>query len=143
MLKIAEKYANKVIRLMKPYLKYLENPFVMGSVILFLVLYGALAKPELPDFMKNLMKNDIFRVFYIFLIAYTGDKNLMVSIVVAFVFMVLFGLLSEIEVQETFENTDLAENLQTELDKLLDELDTVTKGSEEIVEQEQPESEGE
>jgi hypothetical protein len=143
MLKIAEKYANKVIRLMKPYLKYLENPFVMGSVILFLVLYGALAKPELPDFMKNLMKNDIFRVFYIFLIAYTGDKNLMVSIIVAFVFMVLFGLLSEIEVQETFENTDLAENLQTELDKLLDELDTVTKGSEEIVEKEQPESEGE
>ena len=122
---------NYIIKLMRPLLKQLEKPYVMGVVTVFVVLYGALAKPELPSFLKELMKSTIFRVFYIFLIAYTGDKNLTVSIVIAFTFMVLFGLLAEVEVQEAFENTDIAENLESELDALLDELDDATAGSEE------------
>lgn len=123
------KMINMVNKLMKPLLNQLEKPVVMGTVSIFLVLYGALAKPELPNFLKNLMKNDLFRLGYIFLISYTGDKNLIVSIVVAFTFMVLFGLLSEVEVQETFENTDITKTLEGELDKLLDELNVATEGS--------------
>ena len=104
----------------------------MASISIFIVLYGALAKPKLPLFMKNLMKNNIFRLFYIFLIAYTADKNLIVSIGVAFTFMILFGLLSELEIQESFENTDISKNLENQLDTLLDELNVVTEGSKEI-----------
>ena len=121
---------NKLVNSMKPMLKYLDNPFVMGTISIFLVLYGALAKPELPEFLKNLMKNSMFRLLYVFLIAYTGDKNLIVSIVIAFTFMVLFGLLSEVEVQESFENTDITSALEGQLDKLLDELNVATEGSE-------------
>lgn len=123
---------NYILKILKPVLKLLENQYVMGSVTLFIVLYGALVKPELPNFLKELMKNDIFRLFYIFLIAYIGNKNLILSIVIAFIFIVLFGLLNELEVQETFENIEnISENLDSELNKLLDELDTAVDGSEE------------
>ena len=124
-------------------LKQLEKPYVMGVVTVFVVLYGALAKPELPGFIKELMKSTIFRLFYIFLIAYTGDKNLIVSIVIAFTFMVMFGLLAEVEVQEAFKNTDIAENLEDQLDSLLEELDQATKGSKEVEEQAAPVEENE
>ena len=136
------KMVNKVLSSMKPMLKHLDNPFVMGTVSIFLVLYGALAKPELPEFLKNLMQNSIFRLMYVFLIAYTGDKNLIVSIVIAFTFMVLFGLLSEVEVQESFENTDITSALEGQLDKLLDELNVATEGSEDATPNE-PDAEGE
>lgn len=126
------KLLNQGVTLLKPLLKYLENPYVMGTVTIFIVLYGALAKPELPSFLKTLMQNDFYRLLHIFLIVYTADKNLMVSLIVAFTFMVMFGLLSEVEVQESFKNTDIAENLEAQLDKLLDELNEVTEGSEEV-----------
>lgn len=118
---------NKLTTFINPILKKLDNPLIMGMMSVFIVLYGALAKPELPNFMKNMMQSDIFRVFYIFLIAYTGDKNLIVSIVIAFGFMVMFGLLVEIEVQESFENTDITEALEGQLDKLLEDLDDSKK----------------
>ena len=132
---------NYIIKLLKPFLKLLENPYIMGVVSLFIVLYGALVKPKLPEFLQYLMQNDFFRLFYIFLIAYIGDKNLVVSIVVAFSFMVLFGLLKEFEVQETFENIEISENLDMELNKLLDELDTAVNGEVEMEEEETSEME--
>ena len=145
MLNYLVKYANKGANLLKPLLKFLENPLIMGTVTIILVLYGALAKPELPNFLKNFMKNDLFRLFYIFLISYTGDKNLIVAIVISFTFMVLFGLLSEFEVQESFENAkeggDLTSNLTNQLNTLLDELQDVTKGSAEMAESNQSEEE--
>ena len=126
------KLVNQALKFMKPMLKYLDNALVMGTVSIFLVLYGALAKPELPNFLKNLMQNSIFRLLYIFLIAYTGDKNLVASIVIAFTFMVLFGLLSEVEIQESFENTDITNALEGQLDALLDELNVATEGSDAV-----------
>ena len=124
-----QKITNKVISFMKPALKYLDNPLIMGTVSLFIVLYGALARPELPKFIQGCMQNDAFRLLFIFLIAYTGDKNFVVSITLAFAFMVLFGLLADVEANETFENTGLSNELESQLDKLLQDLDAATDGS--------------
>lgn len=127
------KLINTTLNFMKPMLKQLDNPLIMGIISIFVVLYGALAKPKLPSMLQSLMKNSFFRLLYIFLIAYTGDKNLIVSIVIAFTFMVLFGLLSEIEVQESFENSGVSNALEGQLDKLLDELNVATEGSEDAM----------
>ena len=124
-----QKIINKVISLMRPALKYLDNPLVMGTISLFIVLYGALARPALPKFIKSCMQNDAFRILFVFLIAYTGDKNFVVSITLAFAFMVLFGLLADVEANETFENTGLSNELESQLDKLLQDLDAATDGS--------------
>lgn len=115
-----QKIIQKIINLINPVLRKLENPYVMGTVSIFLVLYGALVKPELPNFIKNLFNNSIFKVCYIFLLSFIADKNISVAIVVAFIFMICFGLLSEFQVQESF--TDIPENLEEKLNVLLDEL---------------------
>ena len=84
----------------------LENKYIGTIVSLFLVLYGGLARPELPSFVKNLLANDIVRVLYVFLLAYISDKNVQVALVCAVVFMVLNGLWADAEVREAFENID-------------------------------------
>jgi hypothetical protein len=84
----------------------LENKYIGTIVSLFLVLYGGLARPELPTILKTLLANDIFRVIYVFVLAYIADKNVQVALVCAVVFMVLNGLWADAEVKEAFENLD-------------------------------------
>ncbi len=84
----------------------LENKYIGTIVSLFLVLYGGLARPELPSFVKNLLANDIVRVLYVFLLAYISESNVQIALVCAVVFMVLNGLWADAEVKEAFENLD-------------------------------------
>lgn len=87
-------------------LAQLENKYVGTIVSLFLVLYGGLARPALPNFVKQLLANDIFRMLYVFLLAYIAEKNVQVALVCAVVFMVLNGLWADAEVKEAFESLD-------------------------------------
>jgi hypothetical protein len=82
----------------------LENKYIGTIVSLFLVLYGGLARPELPNFMKNLLANDIVRILYVFLLAYIAEKNVQIALVCAVVFMVLNGLWADSQVKEAFDN---------------------------------------
>lgn len=135
-LKIYKKYIlliyrmiNFIVRKINPLLKKLENPYVMGILTIFIVLYGSIVKPQLPSFIEKIMKYDYVRLFAIFLIAYVSEKSLLVATVVAFTFMVIYGLFSEFQIGEAFENITVTDNLEKELDKLLEELD---KGKEEV-----------
>jgi|TARA_B110001454_G_C12394974_1_gene298411 hypothetical protein len=87
-------------------LAQLENKYIGTMVSLFLVLYGGLARPALPNFVKQLLANDIFRMLYVFLLAYIAEKNVQVALVCAVVFMVLNGLWADAEVKEAFESLD-------------------------------------
>jgi hypothetical protein len=87
-------------------LAQLENKYIGTIVSLFLVLYGGLARPALPSFIKQLLANDIFRMLYVFLLAYIAEKNVQVALVCAVVFMVLNGLWADAEVKEAFESLD-------------------------------------
>ena len=106
-------------------LEALENKYIGTIVSLFLVLYGGLARPELPNILKTLLANDIFRVLYVFVLAYIADKNVQVALVCAVVFMVLNGLWADAEVKEAFEN--------------LDDVDETWEEEEEEEEEEEPE----
>jgi len=87
-------------------LAQLENKYIGTMVSLFLVLYGGLARPALPNFIRQLLANDIFRMLYVFLLAYIAEKNVQVALVCAVVFMVLNGLWADAEVKEAFESLD-------------------------------------
>jgi len=95
-----------VQKIINDLLAQLENKYVGTIVSLFLVLYGGLARPELPEFIKQLLGNDIVRVLYVFLLAYLAEKNVQVALVCAVVFMVLNGLWADAEVKEAFESLD-------------------------------------
>lgn len=95
-----------VQKIINDLLAQLENKYVGTIVSLFLVLYGGLARPALPEFVKQLLGNDIVRVLYVFLLAYLAEKNVQVALVCAVVFMVLNGLWADAEVKEAFESLD-------------------------------------
>jgi hypothetical protein len=105
-------------------LAQLENKYIGTIVSLFLVLYGGLARPALPNFVKQLLANDIFRMLYVFLLAYIAEKNVQVALVCAVVFMVLNGLWADAEVKEAFESLD-EENYEEDDDEApdMDEFD--------------------
>jgi hypothetical protein len=81
---------------------FLQNPYVSATLTLFLVLYGGLAKPDLPDFILDLFDNAIFRMLVLFLIAYTASNNPQVAILVAIAFTITMNLLSERKMAEGF-----------------------------------------
>ena len=90
-------------KLFNNFLKTLEDKYIGTVVSLFLVLYGGLAAPEVPEFVKNLLKNDLFRLVYAFLLAYISEKNIQIALVAAVVFLVLNGLAANEDVQEAFD----------------------------------------
>ena len=101
----------------------LENKYVGTIVSLFLVLYGGLARPTLPNFLKELLANDIFRMLYVFLLAYIAEKNVQIALVCAVVFMVLNGLWADAEVKEAFETLDEEEYENDDLEEFDDDDD--------------------
>jgi len=82
--------------------QYLQNPYVSATLTLFLVLYGALARPDLPDFVMDLFDNALFRMLVLYLIAYTASNNPQVAILVAVGFTLTMNLLSERKMAEGF-----------------------------------------
>mgnify|MGYP001077634927 CR=1 FL=1 len=117
-------------------LAQLENKYIGTIVSLFLVLYGGLARPALPNFVKQLLANDIFRMLYVFLLAYIAEKNVQVALVCAVVFMVLNGLWADAEVKEAFESLD-EENYEEDdeapdMDEFDDEIESFEDDDEEL-----------
>ena len=80
----------------------MNNPYFSAGLTLFLVLYGGMAKPDLPDFVMDLFDNALFRVLVLFLIAFTSVRNSQVALVVAVVFTITMNLVSERKMAEGF-----------------------------------------
>jgi len=80
----------------------LQNQYVSGVLLIFLILYGGMAKPDLPAPIMNLFSNAFFRVFVLFLIAFVATKNVQVALMVAVAFTVTMNLVSEKKMAEGF-----------------------------------------
>ena len=63
--------------------KVLENKYVYSTIMLFLVMYGSLAAPKLPDFISSWFENPIIRLVLLFLIAFISSKDYSVALIVA------------------------------------------------------------
>ena len=91
-----------MIKLLNNFLKPLENKYIGTAVGLFLVLYIQVLKPTPPPFVKNLFKNNLFKAFFIFLLAYLADANVHVSLIVATLFIIYSNSIAQEEVLERF-----------------------------------------
>jgi hypothetical protein len=76
----------------------LDNNKIFSSALgLFLVLYGSLAAPKLPESVVVLFKNDIFKFLVIFMIAFMASKDSAVAIVAT------VGLLISLQTLSAYE----------------------------------------
>jgi len=89
---------------MKLDLSILDNQYVAALLAIFLGVYGiAAARMELPDYIKNLFNNNIFRIAFLsLLLTQNFDRAPHVAITVALIFVLTIHYLSEQEIKENF-----------------------------------------
>jgi len=82
----------------------LETPAIAGLLRLFLVLYGGLMAPALPDSILKWFGYVPFRIFVLFLIAYTGNRDPALSVLIAVAFYVSMNVLAGRRAFEKFQD---------------------------------------
>lgn len=85
-------------------LSILDNDYVATFLALFVALYGiALSRVKLPDYIRNLFNNNIFRVLFLsLLMIHNFDKRPHVAIAVAMIFVLTMQYIDERETEEAF-----------------------------------------
>ena len=80
------------------------NPKTSVLITMFLVFYGGFAGPDLPEIILNLFNNPVFWVFILSLIAYKGNNDPKLSILVSICFVVSMDILNKKKLFENFYN---------------------------------------
>lgn len=81
---------------------FFQNDIVNSVISLLLVLYGSLAKPELPDIVVKIFENSFFRVLVLSLVVYKGNKDPTLALMIAVVFVVVMNFLTVKKIKEKF-----------------------------------------
>ena len=80
----------------------LDNPYVIGTLTMFIFLYAATIRPELPPYIKVLFTNPIFKVLVLFLIVVRGNKDPLFSLAIATAFVTTISYLNQQQATEAF-----------------------------------------
>lgn len=97
---------------MKGFDQLMLNPYFATILTIILTVYAALASPKLPNFLKKLFDNTIFKIFIISFIAYRANKNPQLSILIAICFVITLNYLAQKETKETFEQIERFNQLE-------------------------------
>lgn len=98
----------------------------------FLILYGGLASPQLPTFVKNLFENRIFKILILSLVVYSSNKDPKFAIMMAVAFTITMNILDTMTLEEKFsENKNACKDFINQETKLLDikESDILDEGN--------------
>lgn len=91
-------------------LSFLRMPVASSLLTLFLVSYAGMAAPALPYSLQSLLKHAVIRVFILFLVVWSNNRNPTLSLAVALALVVGMNLLSGRSAFETFlveQNTSI------------------------------------
>ena len=70
----------------------------------FLILYGGLASPELPGFVRKLFENRIFKILILSLVVYTSNKDPKFAVLMAVAFTITMNMLDNQIIAEKFSS---------------------------------------
>jgi hypothetical protein len=85
----------------KSSLDYINTNTVLSSAIgILLVLYVTLAAPKLPKSYKTLFAHPLFKIIYIFLIAYLASNNPSLSLIIAIVLLLITIIIIIIQIKK-------------------------------------------
>lgn len=83
----------------------IKNTWLFGVLSLFLAMYGPRLQPELPNELRNLFNNPLFRGLIIFLIIYLSERNMATALVITVVFIITINLLTTSNILENVKKT--------------------------------------
>lgn len=81
---------------------FFQNDIVNSVISLLLILYGSLAKPDLPDFVVKIFENSFFRVLVLSLVVYKGNNDPTLALMIAVVFVVMMNFVTVKKIKEKF-----------------------------------------
>ena len=81
-----------------------ENAYLFATLSIFLGMYGPRLHPKLPDSVKVLFENLIFRCSVLFLVAYMAHRDFTGALIISIVFVVTMNLLHTTEVLKNVSN---------------------------------------
>jgi hypothetical protein len=87
-----------------------DNKYISTTITLALGLYAALLGPELPDVVKNLFTNTIFRILILFLVVVRGNKDPQLAIIIAIAFVLTLDYIYAKTAKETFKSLESMNN---------------------------------
>ena len=83
---------------------FFSNNVTSAVTTMILVLYAGMASPKLPNLIKKMFNNSIFRILILSLIVYKGNKDPQLAITIAIAFTITMNYLRDNELKEEFEN---------------------------------------
>ena len=95
-------------------LEVLDNKYVSTILTLIIVLYCSFIGPELPNAVKNLFKNTIFKMIVLFLVIVKGKTNPGLAIVIAVAFVITLDYIGADETVDTFASLKNQKKLTTQ-----------------------------
>lgn len=94
-------YVNQVSNYVNKSLEFVSSNRILSAVIgLLLVLYAAMAAPKLPKAVVKIFDNSLFKLGYMFLMAYLVTKDPSVAIISAAALLITIQTLSSYEVAD-------------------------------------------
>jgi hypothetical protein len=85
--------------------KILDNQYVSTIITVALALYASLLGPNLPQYVKDLFSNTIFKIFILFMVVVRGNQDPKMAIMIAIAFVLTLDFLYVKSAQETFHAT--------------------------------------
>jgi hypothetical protein len=91
-----------------------DNKYFSTAITVALGLYAALLGPELPQYVKDLFNNTIFRIFVLFIVVVKGNQNPKMAIMIAVAFVLTLDYIYAKSAKETFKAIETMKNSQTD-----------------------------
>ena len=82
----------------------IKSTWLFGLLSLFLAMYGARLQPKLPNELRNLFNNPLFRGLIIFLVIYLSERNMAAALVITVIFTITINLLTTSNILENVKN---------------------------------------
>jgi len=92
------------------WLSFLDNEYISGALIIFLIVYASYAAPKLPPYILKLFDNPLFKLLIFFLIVYSAKKNPTVAIIAAVGLMVTIHALNKLKLDQMLMRAVQREN---------------------------------
>ena len=83
-------------------MKLLQNKYVVAFLVLFIFMYGPKLHPTLPDSIRNLFNNKVFKILILFLIVYLSNRDLSLSLTLIIIYIVLNQVINYVRSVENF-----------------------------------------
>ena len=92
------------------------KPYILGALLFVTMIYGPRLSPKLPDGIKVLFNNFLFRAIVMFFVLYscTANFGILLSIAIVIIFMILMNLLQTGHLMENFQQENFRGHTQYE-----------------------------